>query len=206
MMLEENTGFAAYAIYNAIHLHFTSTSYCYHKYNGKTNVNKNTFMKRNDKYHFHKLSRRYSLEELRDFFVANFIVGNIKWIGDISGEQGEENYRAWKKTRDSLSYIFQNDIDTLLDQVKKPDELLIVKSGDYPLLLETTMQGDIQIETTCILNDIMNFIPMWVKKISDDIIWPDWKMRIEKYTPFIDYNKTKYKLLLTQKIKDHEET
>mgnify|MGYP003335343130 FL=1 len=205
MILEENTGFGAYAIYNSIHLHFTSSSYNYHKYNGKTNVSKDSFLKRKDKYHFYKLSRRFSLEELVNFYVSNFIDNEIKWIGDISGEDGESCYLKWKKRKESLSYIFQNDIDFLLDQVNKPDELLVVKSGNYPKLLEVTMQGRIEVETICILNDIMNFVPMWTKKITDDIIWPDWKMKIEKYTPFIEYNKTKYKLLLTQKIKDHEE-
>ena len=203
--MEEGTGFAAYAIYNSIHLHFTSSSYNYHKYNGKTNVSKDSFLKRKDKYHFYKLSRRFSLEELVNFYVSNFIDNEIKWIGDISGEDGESCYLKWKKRKESLSYIFQNDIDFLLDRVNKPDELLVVKSGNYPKLLEVTMQGSIEVETTCILNKLMNFLPMWDKKVSDDIIWPDWKMKIEKYTPFIEFSETKYKLLLTQKIKDHEE-
>jgi hypothetical protein len=206
MNLEENTGFAAYAIYNAIHLHFTSSSYNFQKYNGKTNVSKDSFLKRKDKYHFYKLSRKYSIEELKDFFIANFLDTSVKWVGDISGEEGEKSYLKWKKRKESLSYIFQNDIDFLLDQVKKPDHLLVVKSGNYPKLLEVTMQGRVEVETTCILNDMMNFLPMWNKKITDDIIWPDWRMKIDKYTPFIEYNKTKYKLLLTKKIKDHEET
>ena len=205
MMLEENTGFAAYAIYNAIHLHFTSNSYNYHKYSGKTNVSKESFLKRKDKYYFHKLSRRYSLEELVEFYVANFVDGGIKWVGDITGEDGESRYLKWKKRKESLTYLFQNDVDFLLDQVKKPDELLVVKSGNYPKLLEVTMQGSIEVETLCILNKLMNFLPMWNKKVTDDIIWPDWKMKIEKYTPFIEFSETKYKLLLTQKIKDHEE-
>lgn len=206
MMLEENTGFAAYAIYNAIHLHFTSNSYNYHKYSGKTNVSKDSFLKRKDKYYFHKLSRRYSLDELVEFYVANFVDDGVKWVGDITGEDGEEVYTKWKKRNQSLTYIFTQDVEYLLNQVNKPDELLVVKSGNYPKLLEVTMRGEVQVETTCILNDLMNFIPMWSKKITDDIIWPDWKMKLEKYTPFIDINKTKYKLLLTQKIKDHEET
>lgn len=205
-MMEEGTGFAAYAIYNAIQLHFTSKSYDYFKYHGKTNVSKDSFLKRKDKYYFYKLSRKYSLEELVDFYVANFVDGGAKWVGDITGEDGESRYKNWKKRKESLTYTFQNDIDFLLEQVKKPDELLVVKSGNYPKLLEVTMQGSIQVETTCILNKLMNFLPMWNKKVTDDIIWPDWKMKLEKYTPFIDINKTKYKLLLTQKIKDHEET
>lgn len=204
MNLEENTGFGAYALYNALHLHFTSKSYDFHKYHGKTNVTKDSFQKRKDKYYFHKLSRKYSLDELVDFYVANFVDGGVKWVGDITGEDGESRYVRWKRRKESLTYLFQEDIDYLLYQVNNPEELLIVKSGNYPRLLEVTMQGNIQVETLCILNKLMNFFPMWSKKISDDIIWPDWKLKVEKYTPFVEINETKYKLLLTQKIKDNE--
>lgn len=204
-MTEEGTGFAAYALYNSIHLHFTSKSYDYFKYNGKTNVSKDTFQRRKDKYYFHKLSRKYSLDELKQFYVANFVEGGVQWIGNITGENGEEVYTKWKKRIQSLTYLFTEDVEYILNQVRKPDELLVVKSGNYPRLLEVTMQGSIQVETLCILNDIMGFLPMWSKKVSDDIIWPDWKIKVEKYTPFIDYDRNKYKLLLTQKIKEHEE-
>lgn len=205
MNLNEGEGFAAYAIYNALHLHFTSNSYNYFKYHGKSNVSKDTFLKRKDKYHFYKLSRKYSLEELRDFFVANFVDSEFRWVGDITGEVGESCYVKWRKRKESLAYIFQNDIDFLLDQVNNPDKLLVVKSGSYPKLLEVTMQGDVEVETLCILNDIMWFLPMWSKKVTDDIIWPTWKRKIEKYTPFIDFDKNKYTNILKEKIKDHEE-
>ena len=44
--MNEGTGFAAFALYNALKLHFTSKSYDYFKYNGKTNVTKTTFTER----------------------------------------------------------------------------------------------------------------------------------------------------------------
>jgi len=80
--MTENTGFAAYALWNALKLHFTSDSYDYFKYNGKTNVSKSTFSTNKSKYHFYKLSRKYNLEELKDFYVANFIQGKGDWVGD----------------------------------------------------------------------------------------------------------------------------
>lgn len=204
--LEESTGYSAYCLYISIHLHFTSMSYDFFRYSGKTNVSKNTFDKRKDRYFFHRLSRKYSLDELKEFFVSNIINSEFRWVGDLLDGDSEEVYTKWKKRTQSLSYIFQNDIDFLLDQVKEPDKLLIVKSGGYPKLLELTMQGDIQVETLCILNDIMNFLPMWNKKVTDDVIFPVWKRKVIKYTPFIEFSKTKYKLLLTEKIKEHEET
>ena len=203
MILVDGEGFAAYAIYNAIHLHFTSKSYDYFKYNGKTNVSKDTFLKRKDKYKFHKLSRKYSLDELRDFFVANFIEGNVNWVGELDSEEGETNYKKWIKRRDSLTYIFQNDLDCVFEKVEKPDDIIKITSNQYPKLLSITMLGDICLETTCILNDLLKFMSMWDKKIDDDIVWPNWKMKLERYSPFINYDRNKFKQLLKGYLDDH---
>jgi hypothetical protein len=48
----------------------------------------------------------------------------------------------------------------------------------------------------------MGFFPMWEKKITDDVIWPNWKMKIEKYTPFIIYDKAKFKDILKEGVKN----
>jgi hypothetical protein len=200
--MTENTGFAAFSLYNALKLHFTSNSYDYFKYNGKTNVSQQSFLKRKDKYTFYKLSRKYSIEELKLFYVANFLDGD-KWVGDMNTANGEEVYTKWQKTQQSLTYTFENDIMVLLDECGTPDDMLNVKDGNYPLLLKNTQQNVIHLETLCILNDIMNFIPMWDKKIHDDIIWPDFKIKCIKYTPFIQYDKEKFLHILKKRIREY---
>ena len=52
-------------------------------------------------------------------------------------------------------------------------------------LLGLLMRDKVSIETVIIMNDILNFWPMWTKKIKEDIIWPIWQIQIEKYTPFV---------------------
>ena len=66
--MTENTGFAAYALWNALKLHFTSDSYDYFKYNGKTSISVTSFENRKDKYHFYKLSRKFTN---KDDFLNN---------------------------------------------------------------------------------------------------------------------------------------
>jgi len=200
--MNENTGFAAFALYNALKTHFTSKSYDFFKYNGKTNVSKETFMKNKSKYQFYKLSRKYSLEELRNFFIANFVHGESNWIGDMLSAEGEKWYTKHKKVNQSLTYVFENDIIGLLGD-DDPEQMLAVIDGQHPNLLREVMSGSIQIETMVILNDIMNFFPMWNRKISDDIIWPNWRLKCEKYTPFINYDKVKFKNILRELVKEH---
>ena len=198
--MNEGTGFAAFALYNALKLHFTSSSYDYFKYHGKTNVSKDTFLKNKSKYQFYKLSRKYSLDELRNFFVANFVYGDSTWVGEMTGPNGEDVYKKWQKISQSLTYNFESDIVRILEQANSPDELMIVRSGGYPALLVGAMQNSISIETLVILNDMMNFFSMWDKKISDDIIWPTYKLKCEKYAPFITYDKVKFKNILKEAI------
>lgn len=51
-----------------------------------------------------------------------------------------------------------------------------------------------------ILNNFMNFIPMWNKKIDDDIIFPEFVKSCEKYKPFFSYDEQKMKKILKDKL------
>jgi hypothetical protein len=200
---EESNGFSAFALYNAIRLHFDSDSYDFFKYNGKTNVSKSSFTQRKDKYTFYKLSRKYSLEELKYFYISNFLNKNVNWVGDIAGPEGETIYKEWQSRNQSLTYNFEQDIICILEREESLDSIFKVSDSQYPILLTIAMQKDIMIETFIILNDILNFFPIWSKKIDDTIIWPSIKRKCEKYGPFIQYDKVKFRNILKQSLKEY---
>lgn len=200
---KDHHGFSAYALFASLKIHFTSASYDYFKYHGKTNISESTFEKRKDKYSFYKLSRKYNLEQLKDYYVSNFLDGDVRWVGSISGPEGEEVYKKWQTRIQRLTYQFEQDIITLFDVTESPEEMLQVVDGQHPLLLTETMAGTVTIETLVILNDIMNFFPMWTKKIKDDIVWPNWKLKVEKYTPFLNYDIDKFRYILKEKLKEY---
>jgi len=200
--MTEASGFAAFALWNALKLHFTSNSYNYFKYHGKTNVSKNSFMARKDKFTFYRLSRKFELEELKYYMIANFLKDNGNWVGDMAGPEAEEHYKKWQKINQSLTYTFENDIMFLLDKVENPNEMLEVKNNSFPKLMLFVMEGSVTLETLVILNDILNFFPMWDKTIYDDLVYPNFKLKCEKYTPFLQYDKSKFKNILKQKIMD----
>jgi hypothetical protein len=205
--MTDNTGFAAYALWNALKLHFTSESYDYFKYNGKTNVSKQTFTINKSKYQFYKLSRRYDLGELKNFYIANFIQGKGDWVGDLL-QDGDENYTKWQKTQQSLTYTFENDIMYMFDSVDGAEFWTIEDyfkpiDGGWPMLITKMMHNKISLETVCILVDILGCMPKWEKQITEDIIWPTHRRIIKKYTPFILYDKEKCKQILKEKIKEY---
>ena len=200
--MTENSGFETYKLYHALKLHFTSNSYDYFKYHGKSKVTMRTFETNGNKYKFSKLSRKYSIDEMKDFLIANMIEGKGEWIGDLISD-GEECYKKWQKRMQSLTYTFTNDTLWLLEAYRDDKEMPFkVINGQHPDLLGLMMRGKIALETVCILDDMMNFLPTWQKKITEDIIWPIHYRLITKYKPFIQYDKEKFKNILKENIRN----
>jgi len=185
--------FESYKLYNALKLHF-ETDYDAVKYNFKSNVSSQSFLKRRDKYFFAKIAKQYE-KDLKGYYIANFKHG-ISYVGEMVNEVGEKNYIEHKKTLESLTRVFQNDINKLSEQKMEFDDLFKSQDGQHPLIIQLWMQEEITLETVVILNSLIGFIPRESKKISDTLIWPDIKRKIEKYTPFVNFNSTKCKLII----------
>ena len=186
--------FDSYKLYNALKLHF-ETNYDAVKYNFKSNVTPQSFFKRKDKYFFAKLAKKYN-GELKDFYISQFI-NTEKYIGDMMDKDAEENYAKFKKIKESIHRVFSVDINILNEQEKQFDLLFKSENGQVPLVVKLWMQEEISLETVVILNSIFGFINRESVNISDTILWPEYKRLIEKYNPFVYYNRDKCMKLLT---------
>lgn len=187
-------GYDLYCTYQAIKLHFTSESYNFFHYDGKTRVSIDAFQKRRDKFLFHRLARKYRDDEMVPFLVANFVHSDGNWTKSLLEDEAEETYRDWKRTTDSMSKIYVEDLQKIATK-ETFNDLFKVEDGQFPKLLVTFLQKDVTIETMVILNNIFDFIRIWDKKISDDIIYPKVSRKIRKYGAFLAVNVDKYKLL-----------
>jgi hypothetical protein len=198
------TGYETFGLYQALKLHFTQESYDFFKYNGKTNVSVTTFENRKDKYHFYKLSRRLTQkEDMIDFIVANLVEDEKTWVGSLLMQESEVNYRKHQKVIQSMSYTFENDCKLIFrDCILNPNEVLMT-DGDYPVLLKKALQKSVNIESMCLLNNMLGFVPMWSKKIADTIHWPNYRMKLLKYSAFIPKDDVKYKLILKKVLNEN---
>jgi len=198
------TGYETFGLYQALKLHFTQESYDFFKYNGKTNVSVTTFENRKDKYHFYKLSRRLAQkEDMIDFIVANLVEDEKTWVGSLLMQESEVNYRKHQKVIQSMSYTFENDCKLIFrDCILNPNEVLMT-DGDYPVLLKKGLQKSVNIESMCLLNNMLGFVPMWTKKITDTIHWPNYRMKLLKYSAFIPKDDVKYKLILKKVLNEN---
>ena len=188
------TGYEAFALYHTLKLHFTS-DYDYFKYNGKCNISPTTFENRKDKYHFYKLSRKYTnKDEFANFVIANLFENSKAWAGDLLQEEADIIFKERQRIQQSLSYIFENDCRVIFDDVEPND--VLKTNGDHPKLLTMALRKEISPETLIILNAILKFLPMWDKKITDTIRWPEYRQRLLKYASFLTLDIVKYKLIL----------
>jgi len=202
-MYDVAEGFDAYKTYLALKRHFTS-DYDYFKYHGKVRAGVESFLKRNDKFFFRKLAKKYDDKELVDFFVSNFIVSD-NWIGNLISQESEDNYVRFKKRRESLSYHFDTELRWLVDHCRNHDlelnKLLLVEDNNHPLLLKFLLQKKISIDTIIIMDSVLNFLHHWDKNL-DDIVWEEKKRLITKYNKFLTYDPFVYRKKLKEIINE----
>ena len=194
--------YEAYTLYLAIKLHFTSDSYDFYKHNAKVNSTFNTFLKRNDRFFFHKLTTKYNKEEMLEYFVCNFFHNSKTWIGNLVRADGETNYTKWKKYNQALTYNFRNDcllVRNIIDGDRISfDDMFLVPNGQHPKLLRLLLSEQIGLQTFIILDKILSFVKNWDKEIAETIIWPEKSFKITKLKPFVNFNITKCKFIMKE--------
>jgi hypothetical protein len=189
------TSFDAYKTYLALKNHFSKPKYDYFKYAGKSRASVETFNKRKDKYWFERISRQKNDQEIKDFFVANFVKSDnpqSMWIGQLMSE-GEDCYKEWSKRQQSLSYIFKQESEDLLSS-GTIDEILDA-SRQHPIILKMFLSGKISIETLVVWDKIFLFRNNFDKQLLDPV-WEIVSLKIQKYSLFLNISIQDYKKML----------
>jgi len=194
-------GYDAYTLYLGIKLHFHSKDYDFIKYNGKVKADINSFVKRKDRYHFGKLFRTYK-QDLQDFYIANLSQKDM-WAGDMLDSSADKVYKEWKNRNQKLSYLFYQEVASVLRNrswVRQPNirKVLEVVDGQHPILLKEFMARNVSLETMCILDLIIGYTRDWHALISEQVVYPDIHIKINKYKTFIDIDVEDYKKTLLE--------
>jgi len=185
------SAFECYKEYLALKNHFTKPNYDYFRYNGKLKVNSDSFNNRKDKLFFQKLAKH---PDVHNFLIANLSDNEKYWIRELAySEEAENRYKQWLKRQQSLTYVFKQQLGKLDSDF---NQNFIVKDNEHPLLLKLFLGNDIDLETLCILLDLTGAKNHWDSKMKYDMIYDSVKLKIEKYTPFIKYDKEKMKKIV----------
>ena len=195
-------GFDVYKIYLAVKLHFTSKDYDFYKYGGKVNCKLETFTKRNDRYFFHKLSKKYNENEILDFFVANFITDSKKWIGNLLQNDGRDVYLDYKKRKDAFAYHFRADCLSIHNDFIRNnisfDDGFKCDNGQHPRLLRLLLQKRISLQTTVVLDHFLSFSKNWNKEITEKVVWSKISSTIARLKTFVSFNVTECKMIMKE--------
>lgn len=194
------TPFEVYKLFLALKNHFTKDTYDYFKYCGKSRASVESFNKRTDKYFFERLSRKKSEQDVKDFFVSNFVnCDNPQqvYISEII-RNGDEVYLQWRKRIQSMTYAFQTESSVFIHK-ENFNEFFVCKNGVHSDLIKKHLQGALSIETLVILDYILNYVDNY-DKILDDPVWDVLGMKIKKYKPFLNIDIKKYSKILKETI------
>jgi len=187
----------AYKIYLGLKLHFNS-DYDYQRYGGKSRASKQSFLNRKDRSFFARVARKYK-DSVKDFFIANFLVNQKGWIGNFN----DLNYTEWNKRKQSLTYTFNNEMTSLCQLENNFDDIFKIENNTHPIIIKEFLAKRVSIETLIILQDLVNYIKDFDKKLSDDLVWPDIRRLIVKYSVFLNIDIQKCKINLLKIIKEN---
>ena len=191
------TPFETYQSYLSMKSHFTNRKYDFFRYGGKSRATMTSFNKRKDKYWFEKTSRKYSDGEIVDFLLANFVTtDNPKnlWIGEIINS-GERTYADWMRRKQSISYLFKDESEKLLEE-NNLEQLFECGKG-HPIILKRFLAGDISLETFVIYDIIFSFSEKFDEKLLDPVR-ETVSLKIRKYKPFLNINVFNFKKILRE--------
>ena len=194
------TPFDTYKQYLAFKHHFTKPKYDYFRYGGKSRASLDAFYKRKDRYFFEKTSRKYNDDEVKSFFLANFVETDNPdglWIGTII-RSGEGSYKRWQNRQQSMYYQYTQQVSKLLDEYTLTD---LFKCKGHPPVLKSYLAGETSIETMAILDKILGYAKDFDKKLLDPV-WERVSLKIKKYEPFLNIDVFKYKKYLREQVNE----
>jgi len=193
----------AYKVYLGMRLHFQSDTYDYVKYNGAVRCSKESFLKRNDRYFFHKLSKRYNTKtEFEHFLVSNFAVEdnvNPKWL---TQKTADANYNNWTKNQQMISRLFEQDLKMCLDNTDTFGKLFLSESKKHPPIVKMILRKEVSIESAIILDHFLRWIEYVNKEVDDLWVWPKICKTLLKCKPFIKFNEAKCRITLKRQVEN----
>lgn len=180
------SGFAAYTMFAAIRLHFTSDKYDYFKYRGSVrSLKQSNFESHKDAWRFEKLARDYSGQnELQLMMACNFAANdNLKWIGDLQSSEARENYLKTRAALDSLQRWFKREMEQLFSKHTEDELYNVIVS---PVLARGVLSKEIIPLLPVVLDqNVLRFLSYWEAE-SNNVVVRSLSTRLIKYQPFVD--------------------
>ena len=193
-------GFLVYSNYVGLKTHFNTEKFFFNL-NSKPNITGNSYINRIDKVWFERLAKDYSIKQtkqLQEYLISSFLYNKKIWIGDIVENDSLQLFHNNRlKTRTALNRTFEQDIfnieEYLIDNNINLKSILTSSCG-RPVLLYQARKLKISLETLAMFSYVFKF----TKNKSDDIIYEEERLKLEKYSYLIksDFDVKKIKSMI----------
>lgn len=177
-----------YQHYLALGRHFTS-SYNYHKYNGKVKVTADALRKRNDQKMFSKIAHYRDPEE---FLIGNFLYNKSTWIGDFNEEARSQFVLEKTNALRQFTTVCLPKLSPIFNE-----NFVVDSTHSIPYTIKLHNAGQITLSDCCALESLMDCDERWKAK-PQYIVFGQKSKFIRKAAPFFDFNIDKYHAALVQ--------
>lgn len=182
-------GFQAYRYYLGTKLHFTSMSYDVIDMNCRVSAGQTAYNKRRDKWMFEKLAEQIPEPRyLIRYLVANFAYGHSNVLYDR--EVGMDMESQWIKTKESLSRVFEMDLEKILeyrDQNKiSSDEIFNCTEKGICSIIKLYKQDLIHLESVALILELRpELLDNWLEFPECKMIYSKDILRMAKVRSFV---------------------
>jgi len=190
------SAFDVYSVYLAVKSHFTTDKYDFFRYGGKTRTSEEKFNQRNDRYFFEKLGSKYNQNEVLEYFVSNFLVNSNFYIKEMK----EENWIEWNRKKQSMTYLFGQDIESILARYETLNRALQCTNMQHSGIIKMYLGGHIMIETLVILDRMTKYSTRYDSILANDVVWKSLSKTVKKYAAFVNFDTLKAKEIISSKV------
>jgi hypothetical protein len=156
--------------------------------NGLAQINPKTFDLRKDRFLYRNITSKLNKEEVIYYFLANCLAGNNYPLANFA-EEGMQNYKEFLRRKESLSYLFENELTDASLEVDSAEELYATLNDNPPLIISYYLGGILSLESLCLIQlncfDVLN-----IK--YNDYIWNQKKDFIRKVLLFFENGMINY--------------
>ena len=180
--------YTLFKTYISLKNHFTTESYDFIKYSGKTNVKESSFRKRQDISLFCKLAQWLPESKAVPFLISHFIELSSFTIHYVFENpiKSQKIFDTWKTRTSNILAVYQEDIRTIAKESAGSWKNCIQQiDSDYPLLFKLVMANKISPETYSLLDDLFQQTSRSYKGLDMDVLFLSMNLKYRKYRVFL---------------------
>lgn len=182
--------------YQALKRHFSST-YDYHRYGGKLRTSTTSASYQRDKLFYQKVGKH---KDPKRFLLANILHDKKVYIRSLAYDaEAERIHMEYVARVESLSYIFKQDLKKLDDNLNSNLQSL---DCYHPKIIVLYLSKQICLETLCIVAKETAIVGNWERVFPYDPVIEEIIFKIKKYTPFITFDRIKFRKFIADEFLD----